>query len=287
MEKIINTLKNLILDNISDLTQSQKIIADYIIANPQKFALSSIREIEQELNISKTTIVRFTQRLGYKGFYELKTEFLKQIRNDLDPINRYKAFLNEPSTEQDFLESISRETYANIQSTLKLIDRDQYTRAIHLLKNADHVYTIGLGTSHFLAEIASYLFNRVSIKSDCMTNDGLTFVEKLINVGKKDVILTFAFPVYSEDTIQAAAYAHKKNIKVITITDKITSEIMPFTDAAIQVKTDSSTISNSMISVLLVLYAMVSQLGLELKNKTLQTIDSITYVRKAYKKHNK
>ncbi len=282
MQNNLKDLKERIKFKLTSLTESQKVIANYIVENPQNFALSSIRELEKELNTSKSTIVRLAQALGYEGFYQLKSEFLKGIRHELDPINRYKTFLFEPSKDLDYLKLIAAETINNINSTLILIDKEQYDKTINLLKNANHVYTIGLGISSYLAEIASYLFNRVSIKSNCMTNGGLTFTEQIINLTKNDVIFAFSFPPYSEETIQAASYANEKKIKVISVTDKVTSEILHYSDVSLQVVVESIAISNSIMAVLVLLYSIITQVGYELKKKTLKTIESIEHVRKEH-----
>lgn len=282
MQDNMKDLKTRIRYRIPHLTESQKVIANYIVENPQKFALSSIRELERELDTSKSTIVRLAQSLGYGGFYELKSAFLKIIRHELDPINRYKTFLSEPSGKSDYIQMIAEETINNIHTTLRLVDRDQYTNAVHLIENANHLYTIGLGISTYLAEIASYLFNRVSINSNFMTYGGVTFTEQIINLSGEDVILAFSFPPYSVETIEAASYAREKGIKVIAVTDKVTSQIVQYCDAFLQAAVESMAISNSISTVLVLLYSMSTQIGHELKSQTLEVIESIEHVRKEH-----
>ncbi|MFQ6115523.1 MAG: MurR/RpiR family transcriptional regulator [bacterium] len=282
MQRNIRELKERMKYKIPHLTESQKIVANYIVENPQKFALSSIRELEKELKTSKSTIVRLAQTLGYDGFYELKSAFVDILRHELDPINRYKTFLSEPAGELNYLKVIADETVNNIHETLLLVDNEQYNNAVNLIENADHVYTIGLGMSTYLAEIASYLFNRVSVNSNFMTYKGLTFAEQIINLPKEDVIFAFSFPPYSEETIQAACYAQEKGLKVIAVTDKVTSKIVQYSDVVLQVVVESVTISNSIMSVLVLLYSLIAQIGHDLKNKTLETIEAIEHVRKEH-----
>lgn len=283
MQDNLKKLKQKIKIKIPDLTDSQKVVANYIVENPQKFALCSIRELEKELNTSKSTIVRLAQALGYDGFHNLKSAFLKSIRHQLDPINRYKTFLSEHNEESDYLESIVEETINNMNSTLLLVDREQYKKAVDLIKNSGHLYTIGLGISTYLAEIASYLFNRVSIKATSMSYEGLSFTEQIVNLSKEDVILVFSFPTYSEETIQAACYAQEKQIKVISITDKATSKIIQYSDIVLQAVVESNTVANSVMSILVLLYSMSAQIGQKLRGKTLETIEGIEHVRKEHK----
>lgn len=282
MQDKINDLKKRIKCKIPNLTESQKAIANYIVENPRKFALCSVRELEKELKIGKSTIVRLAQTLGYDGFYELKSEFLNRIRDNLGPIPRYKTFLSEPHEKLNFIQLIADEAVNNIHKTLQLIDNAQYKRALDLLKNANHVYTIGIGISSCLAEVATYLFTRVSINSNFMTHGALKFTEQIINVSKNDVIFAFSFPPYSKETIEAARYAQERSIKVISITDKATNEIVQYSDVFLQVSVESITISNSIMSVLVLLYSIIAQLGDELKDKTLETIEAIEHVRKEY-----
>ncbi len=282
MQEKINDLKERIKYKIPYLTKSQKIIANFIVENPEKFALSSVRELEKELKISKSTIVRLAQMLGYDGFNELKSEFLKKFRYNLGPINRYKTFLSEPNEKLNYIQLIADESVINVHKTLHLIDSEQYKKAIDLLKNANHVYTIGMGISSCIAEIATYLLTRVSINSNFMPHGTLTFAEQIINISKNDVIFAFSFPPYSKETIEAACYAKERAIKTISVTDKATSEIVQYSDAYLQVSVESITISNSIMSVLLLLYSIVAQLGDELKGKTLKTIEAIEHVRKKH-----
>ena len=282
MQEKINDLKERIKYKIPYLTKSQKIIANFVVENPEKFALCSVRELEKELKISKSTIVRLAQMLGYDGFNELKSEFLKKIRHNFGPINRYKTFLSEHHKKLNFIQLIADESVINIQKTLHLIDSEQYKKAIDLLKNANHVYTIGMGISSCIAKIATYLLTRVSINSNFMPHGILTFAEQIINISKNDVIFAFSFPPYSKETIEAACYSKKRAIKTISVTDKATSEIVQYSDAYLQVSVESITISNSIMSVLVLLYSIVAELGDELKDKTLKTIEAIEHVRKKH-----
>lgn len=282
MEDNIDEIKKRIKFKLPNLTESQKVVANYIVENPQRFALFSVRELEKELKISKSTIVRLVQALGYEGYYELKSEYLKRLRDNFGPVPRYKRFLSEPHKKLDFNRLIADETVKNIHNTLRLVDDSQYKKAINLLKKANGVYTIGVGISNCLSEIATYLFTRVSINSHCMAYGSLKFTEQIINISKKDVVFAFSFPPYSKETIEAARYAKERSIKVISITDKATSEIVQYSDAFLQVFVESITISNSIMSVLVLLYSIITQLSYEMKDKTLKIIKAIEHVRKEH-----
>jgi DNA-binding MurR/RpiR family transcriptional regulator len=285
METHLDDLRNRVRDKISVLTKGQKEVANFIIENPEKFALSSIRELEKELKTSKATIVRLTQTLGYQGFRELKFNLRDGIRQDLSPFLRYKKHLTKAPAqlnkdEPNYLKMIADETIINIHRTLRLVNENQYREAIRLIKNAGRVYTMGLGISSFLADICAYLFNLVSIKAHPLNYKGLSFAEQMVNVAEDDLILAFAFKHYSPETIEGARTAHKKKVKVISITDEATSNIVPYSVLHFQVAIESVSVSNSIMSCLTLLYAFTCSIGHDLKEKTVKLLEELETIRK-------
>lgn len=282
MQQSLDELKKRIRIQIPNLTESQKVIANFIVENTEKFALSSIRELEIELNTSKSTIVRLAQQLGYNGFQELKYTFLDIIRTELDPMNKYKFYLSNSKIESDHLEYVSHQSVANINSTLQLLDNTQFNNAVKLIEKSEYVYTLGHGISSYLADLSSHLLNSVSIKSTKLRYGGITFAEEIVNLNKKDIILAFTFPEYSEETVEACRYAHEKGVRIIAVTDKMTNEIIQFSEVHLLAVAESHLSSSSIISPLMLLYSLCSQIGFDLRRKTIKTIDSISHVRKEH-----
>lgn len=280
MKSDMHELRQRIKARTPSLTASQKRIANFIVANPQKFALSSIRQLEEELHTSKSTIVRLAQALGYNGFHELKSLFLTKIRHATEPIPRYKSFLASSEGDLNFLKLMVDETLQNIDDSFSKFDEESYKKAIAMLEKANHVYIIGKGLSSHVAQISAYLFTRISIKSSSLTHGGLSFTEQIITLGPDDLILAFSFPPYSSETFDAVQYAHERKLKIISITDHVTNKVVQFSDVSLEVKVDSVTISNSIMSVLVLIYSIVTQIGYDRKNETLQAIEAIEQLRK-------
>jgi DNA-binding MurR/RpiR family transcriptional regulator len=101
-------------------------------------------------------------------------------------------------------------------------------------------------------------------------------------MNQDDLIIAFSFPPYSEPTIKAAQYAKENDLKVISITDKPTSEIVQYSDLILQVSVESVTMANSIMAPLVIIYALAAQIGLDNKQKTIRTIESLDHVRKEH-----
>lgn len=284
MNDIVKEFRKRVLEKVDLMNDRQKALADYFMKHPEKVAFSSIRELESDLGISKATIVRFSRLIGYDGFLELKKSFCDGFQAQLGPIFRYKNILEkgEHTDKKDILNGISRELVNNIERTIHRIDREQYGEAVQLLKKCRGAYTIGHGISSYLSDIAAYLLNRVSIKSYSMVRSGLSFAEQIINLTPDEVIIAFSLPPYSHRTTSAASYAFEKGIKVISVTDKLVNDIVKYSTCVLLVDVESSTISNSITGVVALLYSLATQLSLEMRGKTLETIKSIDHVRREH-----
>ena len=265
MEEDLQELKKRIVAKIPEMTEAQKLIANYIVENTQFFALSSIRELEKELNTSKSTIVRLAKMLGYEGFHDLKNTFLKNIRTGFDSNSSQANSSIMSSTELSILEGTAGEAVKNINSTMQLIDRSQYDEAVKLIKNTEYVYTLGHGISTYLADIASHLLIRASKKSSRLRYGGVSFMEQIGNLTKKDIIIAISFPPYAEETIEACKYARKEGVKIIAITDKMTSPILEYGDVYLQTVVENQHTLNSYMPALIVLDSMIAEVENDLK----------------------
>ena len=65
------------------LTQSQKRIAEYIIAHSQAVAFSTVDQMAAQLDVNPSTIVRFTYRLGLDGYPDLQGRIRALVRGQL------------------------------------------------------------------------------------------------------------------------------------------------------------------------------------------------------------
>ena len=156
---------------------------------------------------------------------------------------------------------------------LNNFDPKNYKKAIEMISKANIVYTIGFNLSSFLAEIFSYLLQRIGAKSIPATKGGRSFVEQLNNIEKKDILIAFSLTPYSEETIKAANYVKEQGVNIISFTNSFTSPIVVFSDIVLEVKTDSKIFSNSITAVSALIDSIVYEVAIMNKSRSLDAID--------------
>src|ERR1700738_3616907 len=66
------TLSNYIRTRFDECSRSQKDVAQYIIDHLDEAAFQTAEELARRANTSSSTVVRFSQALGFEGFPELQ-----------------------------------------------------------------------------------------------------------------------------------------------------------------------------------------------------------------------
>jgi len=120
-------------------------IYNFIIKNKQKVVYMKIRELAAESHVSTTTILRFCKKLGCDGYSEFKTRFKLYLKQE-----------KEQKPEMD--SSILMECFKRLESEEVQKEMNQ---AVEMLRNADSILFVGIGTSGVLAKYGSRFFSNV------------------------------------------------------------------------------------------------------------------------------
>jgi len=80
---------------VSELTESQRKVADYIIKNPVDVAFLTVEQLAGLVGTSTTTIMRLTFKIGYSGYSEFQKGLQEILRNRADPNTRLEANLKD------------------------------------------------------------------------------------------------------------------------------------------------------------------------------------------------
>ena len=121
-------LDELINNNYLKLNDSDLYILKYIMNNKNQCIDLTINELASKCNVSRTTILRFTPKLGFKGYSEFKV-FLKWELEALKKI--------ESKPVEKF--------YCDIEETLKSMQQKDFTEICKLIYNAERVFVYGTG----------------------------------------------------------------------------------------------------------------------------------------------
>ncbi len=280
MKKIEKSLVfDKIKNNINTFTKTEKKIAKFVSENQKDIAFYSIHDLSEKLKLGRASIIRFANKLGYDGFASFRKEVISELRNDITPLEKYKIHLHDSSDDNFSLNQIAKNEVDNINYTLNNLDKKSLDKSVDYIRKANSIYIVGMSLSSYLSGITSYLLQRIGYKAFYLNQPGLSFIEQLININSKDVLIAFSFPDFSKETIQAAEYAVKQKVKVIAITNSITAPIVEHSSSQLIVKTDSYNFTNSLSPIVVMIYGLISEVVVKDKNRSLKALDRVMSTR--------
>lgn len=255
-------VKEKIQANFEKLPRNQKKVADYIVNNFDKISFLNVQDISLATGASVASVVRFAQNIGFKGFSELRDAIADSLQNDLTNYQTFPLF-DKKKIDGDILASVANLDIKNINDTLAIIEREVFDKSIDLILKSERIFTAGLGISYLLSEILAYQLTQVGKDATVFKHTHTLFHEQVLYMNKNDLLITFSFPPYSKETIEAAKYAHDRGIKIISVTNKATSPISFYSNEVLIVKSKNMLFTNSFAAISVLINAIATACALK------------------------
>lgn len=116
------TLEQLIHQHLEELSDLDKDILQFILANPDKVQSSGIMELAEMVHASKSSVLRTTKKLGFSGYSELKY-FLRhsEANNQKDTSEKdiFEKQFDDIKKTLEYMQSI------NLEPINEMIDQSQ------------------------------------------------------------------------------------------------------------------------------------------------------------------
>lgn len=259
-------IKEQITSKYNSLPKNQKKIADYFINNFDKIPFVNVQDLSVATGASVASVVRFSQRAGFKGFSELRDSITGSLQKELTN-NQIFPLFEKRRVEEDLLTEVANLDIKNINDTLNLVERKTFNYVIDRISKSERVFTAGLGISYLLSELLAYQLTQVGISSSVLQHSHTLFNEHLLFLNPRDLLIVFSFPPYSKETIEAAEYASKRKIDVISITNKHASPVTFFTKANLIVKSENMLYTNSFAAISVLINAIATACAIKDKQR--------------------
>jgi DNA-binding MurR/RpiR family transcriptional regulator len=270
-------IKEKIRSNYQSLPPNQRKLADFFIENFDQVPFYSVHNISEATSMSVASVVRFSQRIGFKGFLEMRNEISGELQEQIKN-NAIFPLSDDKTLRDDTLTAVANHDIKNISDTLNLINRNNFDKAVKLILSSERVFTTGLGISYLLSEILAYQLKQVAIDAYNFTHNHTSFIEQIPFLKKKDLIIAFSFPPYSKETIEAAKYAKSKNVKIISITNKIAAPISFSSDISLIVRSKNFLFTNSFAAVSVLINSITTECARLSKNRTKKFLNELNNI---------
>ena len=228
----------------NELSGSEKKIADFILANSALIRDYSSQHLAGSVGVSQSSVVKFSQKLGYRGFTDLKLAIHEAVvisESTENGHDKVRPRLNGTESLQDHLLHAKQEALA---STMQLNEESRVLAVVEALEQAGRIQIVALGAGSLVARNFSSMLMRLG-KPVIAEMDIYNQLASVAMLGKGDVAVVISFSGQSARMVHIAKHAKKAGATVISITNYSANPIKALAD--IQLFTATHQLGESVI----------------------------------------
>ena len=255
---IIASLK----DEIKNLTNSERKVANYIIKDPHEIMFDTINELAQKVNTSTTTIMRLAHKLGYSGYTELQRDLQSYIKDEKAPQSRLTSNLQKIESENLWSKTI--DFHINQLSQLGTqLDENTIKKVVQLIGNAENTYCTCVRSGLPAGQYLTQNVNRIKGNCKLIVADVSDWIDEVISMNSNDVLVAISYPRYAKRINDFVKIAKEQQVKTIIFTDTYSSPLVDYADILIPCDSESLAFHNSPITTLIVIDYIINALAIK------------------------
>jgi RpiR family carbohydrate utilization transcriptional regulator len=214
---------------VSELQRSDARVAQVFLEQPNIVIYSSAAEVAEMAKTSSATVVRCAQKLGFKGFHDLKLAMAQELAVfEQDRLQTAPAA--DPRTA--VLVQVATAGAETVRDAGAMVDPEVFDAVVRAIAAAPRVLFVGVGTSAPLCQDAAYRFTAIGLPAEAPHDVHLQHISaRLLRPG--DVCVVVSHTGSTRETLQAAQAAHDAGATTVAITSFARSALTELVDHTI------------------------------------------------------
>jgi DNA-binding MurR/RpiR family transcriptional regulator len=226
------TLSAYIRARFDDFSRSQKDVAQYIVDHLDEVAFQTAEELARRANTSSSTVVRFSQALGFEGFPELQTSAREEFRRRVaagakNGLNGNSTASAAPlfSLDQSEFETAVAADHVNVEETARRISRRDVEAAIDAISQARRVLIAGTDQMAFFASYLRHLLMLLDLQAELVASPSQEALSRLGRIDSETLVIGLSAGRPHPLVVRAMKLARHRKARTVAITDATLSEV--------------------------------------------------------------
>ncbi len=220
-------------------------IARYALHSPNRFALQTVQEVSGENDVQPSSIVRFAQTFGFRGFTEMQKIFRHRLIEGT-PDLREEIFRTDEKlegiVESDplyLLNDFAKASMEAIDGLRQSISNDDLKTAIQMMDSAATIYVVGQRRAFPVAAYIVYGLARMERKACFLDFVGGMAPQHAATITDKDLLIAISFAEYTKSVVDIVKDVAIRGCKILAITDTSRSPLSKSATLTFHVGDDS------------------------------------------------
>jgi DNA-binding MurR/RpiR family transcriptional regulator len=223
------SLSDFITERFDDFSRSQKDVARYIVDHLDEAAFQTAEELARRANTSSSTVVRFSQALGFDGYPELQQAAIEEYRHKVaegatngNTGSGAAALFNFDHSE--FEASLGAD-YSNIEETARSLTREQIEASVSALATSRRVLIVGVEQMAFFASYLRHLLGLLDVRAEIVASPSQDNIQKLSRMDEDTLLVVLTAGRAHPLVLRALKLARHRRARTMSITDATLSDV--------------------------------------------------------------
>ncbi|ALB63718.1 Sialic acid utilization regulator, RpiR family [Cronobacter condimenti 1330] len=213
----MNTLI-LIRQRYPTLAQSDRKLADFLLQFPDYARHLSSQQLAVEAGVSQSSVVKFSQKLGYKGFPALKLAISEALasQSNIHSIAVHNEILGDDPLRL-VGEKLIKENIAAMHASLDINPEEKLLASVGLLRNARRIVLTGIGASGLVAKNFSWKLMKIGLNA-VAEQDMHALLATVQALEPEDLLVALSYSGERREINLAADEALRVGARILAIT---------------------------------------------------------------------
>jgi DNA-binding MurR/RpiR family transcriptional regulator len=222
------TLSDYIQSRFEECSRSQKDVAQYIVDHLDEAAFQTAEELARRANTSSSTVVRFSQALGFEGFPELQAAARDEYRRlHAQPQQATSGAESAPlfALDQNEFETALAADHLNVEETARKVSRPAVESLIDAIVGAGKVLVVGTDQMAFFASYLRHLLMLLDLRVDVVASPSQEALSRLGRIDEDTLLIGLSAGRPHPLVVRAMKLARHRKGRTAAITDATLSEV--------------------------------------------------------------
>lgn len=237
------------------LSRSYRKVADYIMSNYYEVSFMTAAQLAYAVGVDTTTVVRFSQRLGYNGYPELLNDIRDQVKAEI-----YAAYEPKELTADDpagaFKDRAEQEQH-NLKQMLIHNPPDHVRQVAEMFGAAGHVVLVAEGYAAAVAEMTAEQLRHRGISAEATANDLVRMAGTLMSLAPTTLVIGISATEYGDNVAKSLEFARSRGCATLGVVGSLDSPVNRMSDQVVYAPTDATGPLPSIVALVAALSALV------------------------------
>ncbi len=223
-------------------------IGQYIVERPEQVLRLSSAALASETGTSQSSIVKFSQKLGFSGYSDLKLAVTEARARGQDiPEELIHGTIQAGDDYPVVLKKLIGSKLMSIQQTLQVNREKDIHQALELLTRAGRIHLVGVGASSLVARDFSYKLQKLGYNVQ-YDSDVHIQMANASTLGPGDVLFALSYSGSSAETLKIAQFARGRGADVVAVAKVAKNPLHGVADIRLYTVADEEKVRSSAIT---------------------------------------